>query len=63
MWSYLFQQEEIGSISSWFHVSEKSVHRILDLYLPTCNVSLRKQQSGPVQKLSDRELQLPDAIF
>ena len=55
MWSYLFQQEEIGSISSRLYVSEKGVRRILDLYLSTGNVSPRKQLSGPVRKLSDRE--------
>ncbi len=64
MWSYLFQQEEIGSISSRLYVSEKGVPRILDLYLSTGDVSPKKQRSGPVRKLSDREeLQLLDAIF
>ena len=64
MWSYLFQQEEIGSISSRHYVSEKGVRRILDLYLSTGDVSPRKQRSGPVRKLFDREeLQLHNAIF
>ena len=59
-----FQQEEIGTISSRLYVAEKTVHRILYLYLLTSDVSPRKQQSGPVRKLSDcEELQLLDAIF
>ena len=37
------QLEEIGSISSRLYVAEKTMHRILDLYLSTANVSPRKQ--------------------
>lgn len=37
------QLEEIGSISSHLYVAEKTMHRILDLYLSTANVSPRKQ--------------------
>ena len=63
MWAYLFQQDEIGSISS-LYVAEYTVCRILDLYLSTGNFSPWKQQSGPVIKLLDhKELQLLDAIF
>ena len=58
---YLFQQEEIGSISSRLHVSEKTVYSILYLYLSIGDVSPRKQRSCSVRKLSDcEELQLLD---
>ena len=64
MWAHLFQQEEIGSISSHLYVAEKTVYRILYLYLSTGDVNPRKQRSGPVRELSDcEELQLLDAIF
>ena len=49
MWAYFFQQE-IGSISNRLYVAEKTVRRILDLYLSTGDVSIRKQRSGPIQK-------------
>ena len=62
MWAYFFSKKKLVVYLVIFMLL--TVHRILDLYLLTSDVSPRKQQSGPVRKLSDcEELQLFDAIF
>ena len=33
VWAFLFQEEEISCISSRLYISEKTVHRVVDLYL------------------------------
>ena len=64
VWAFLYQQEDISSISSRLYVSEKTVRRVIDLYLSSGNVCPKKQRSGPPRKLSDREdLLILDAIF
>ena len=62
VWAYFFSKKKLVVYVVIFMLL--TVHRILDLYLLTSDVTPRKQQSGPVRKLSDcEELQLFDAIF
>ena len=55
VWAFLFHEEEISCISSRLYISEKSVHRFVDLYVSTGCVHPNKQCCVPLKKLSDHE--------
>ena len=64
VWAYLYQGEDISTISSRLYVSEKTARRVIDLYLLMGNVPLKQQRCGALRKLSDYEnLLILDAIF
>ena len=61
---FLFQEEEISCISSQLYISEKTVHRVVDLYLFTSSVNSNKQRCVPLKKLSDhKNVPILDSIF